>query len=144
VHKDQVPGFRLTRQRLAILEVLRNSSHHPDASWVYQQVREGHPSISMGTVYRNLAQLAEAGLIRQIRCGDQAGHWDGRTTCHGHAICARCGRIVDIEVSDLVDQLARVAAQSGYRIEAHSLCLAGICPDCQAADRKDSSSRMGT
>ena len=134
MRKDQARGFRLTRQRLAIREVLCHTDAHPDADWVHQQVRQKLPSISMGTVYRNLAQMAEAGIIRQVRCAEGASRWDGRTDRHCHVICSRCGRVADIELPNVLEELERAAArESGFRIVGQSLCLAGICPQCQTS-----------
>jgi Fur family peroxide stress response transcriptional regulator len=45
---------RDTRQRQAILEILRHTDSHPTADWVYDEVRKVIPNISKGTVYRNL------------------------------------------------------------------------------------------
>ena len=65
----QTPGsqkssdIRLTPQRSAILKVLRSTNIHPNASWVYAEVRKQLPHISLATVYRNLTRLAEVGLI---------------------------------------------------------------------------------
>jgi len=128
----QACGLRLTPQRLAILEVLRSTDIHPEASWIYQQVRKRLPAISLGTVYRNLALLADAGLIRELALGDQMSHWDGRVAPHYHVVCARCHRIADIELPGTAEELERRAAiASDFVIQGHSLQFVGRCPRCQ-------------
>jgi len=62
-------GYRLTRQRLAILEVMQGSDAHPDAEWVYREVKKVLPQVSLGTVYRSLEVLREAGLIASLEAG---------------------------------------------------------------------------
>ncbi len=125
-------GLRLTPQRLAILEVLRGTASHPDADWVHREVRRKLPHISLGTVYRNLAELARAGLIQELVLG-QASHWDGRVAAHEHLVCVRCGRVTDVELPVLSVELDRAAAQvSGYAIRGHHLQFTGLCPDCAA------------
>ena len=57
---------RKSRQRDIILRVVKNTKSHPNADWVYDQVRKEIPNISLGTVYRNLKSLAEAGEILQL------------------------------------------------------------------------------
>jgi Fe2+ or Zn2+ uptake regulation protein len=127
-------GLRLTVQRQAILEVLRASDTHPDASWVYQQVRARIPTISLGTVYRNLAQLAAADVIAEIKLHDQASHWDRSPLPHEHVICTACGKVVDVELGALAHELAqRVAATTHYRILARRVQFLGVCPQCQTA-----------
>ena len=126
-------GLRLTPQRRAILEVLRGTDRHPEASWIYQEVRKRLPSISLGTVYRNLVRLAEAGLIRELVLGTQPSHWDGRPSPHYHVMCLRCHRIVDVELPGLATELeARAARVSNFAIQGHTLHFVGLCPLCQA------------
>ena len=62
-------GYRLTKQRLAILKVLRGTDTHPDAEWVYREVKKVLPQVSLGTVYRSLEALREAGLIASLEVG---------------------------------------------------------------------------
>ena len=73
---------RQTRQQEIILEAVRSTMDHPTAAWVYRQARRHLPRISLGTVYRNLKQLAEAGLIREIQAGGQALRFDGNLGPH--------------------------------------------------------------
>lgn len=66
-----------SRQREAILQVLRSTDTHPSASAVYNEVRKLIPNISLGTVYRNLAALAEDGSVLSLSVGDGYEHFDG-------------------------------------------------------------------
>lgn len=130
---SEAEAIRLTPQRKAILAVLSQSSKHPDASWIYQEVRKQIPHISLGTIYRNLNQLSEAGLITELDIG-RASHWDGRTGDHYHVVCRRCERIIDLDSDVLAcDVENEVAEATGFSIEAHHLWLEGICPSCQRA-----------
>ena len=130
---DELQGLRLTQRRMAILEVLRSTSVHPEASWVYEEVRKTLPHISLGTVYRNLAKLAEAGLVMELKGEQRASHWDGRTTPHGHVVCNRCGKIVDLEIAPLTGDLeSKVAEISGFTILGHRLQFEGVCPECKS------------
>ena len=134
----KVESLRLTPQRRAILQVLRHTRLHPDASWIYQQVRAELPHISLGTVYRNLTQLAEQGLIRELDLGGPASRWDGRTEEHDHIVCLRCGRVEDVVIGPLTDRCAEKAAQAtGFRVLSHRLYFTGVCADCQRHNRRD-------
>ncbi len=128
-------GSRLTKQRQAIMDVLRATDTHPDASWVYQQVRMDLPHISLGTVYRNLTWLAAEGLVHEIRIAGRASHWDGRAEKHSHVICIACGKVVDVNLQLLPDgSYARVIEATGFRLIGQYLELEGLCPDCQARE----------
>ena len=144
----QTPGtqrrsdIRLTPQRIAILDVLRSTESHPDASWVYDEVRKRMPHISLATVYRNLTRLAEAGLIAKLELEGQVSRWDARTQAHSHIICSRCGRVVDIAPVSLTEKVRDlITATSGFYMEEYSLTCYGRCPACvwegTTAQRKD-------
>ena len=68
--------MRYSRQREALLQLLRSTTSHPDAEWLYEGLRKENPRISLGTVYRNLRQLADAGEIIEIASGT-VSHFDG-------------------------------------------------------------------
>ncbi len=51
--------MKYSKQREALLTLLRSTRSHPSADWLYENLRKEFPNISLGTVYRNLAQLAE-------------------------------------------------------------------------------------
>ena len=88
---------RGSRQRDTILRVIVNSRDHPRADWVYDQVRQEIPNISMGTVYRNLNLLSESGDIRQLDIADGTSRFDGNIDDHYHFRCEQCGHIFDLD-----------------------------------------------
>ena len=82
-------------KRDAILNCLRTTTCHPTAEWVYTQLKPTIPDLSLGTVYRNLAQFKEEGLIDCVDSPDTQEHFDGCTAPHAHVVCSGCGRILD-------------------------------------------------
>ena len=127
-------GRRLTKQRLAILNVLRSTTSHPDAYWIYEQVRHDIPNVSLGTIYRSLNVLRDLGLIKELTYGDQHSRYDADVSNHGHVTCLRCGRIVDVPVLQRDGNLSRSAEEeSGFQIKNVRLEFEGICPACQAS-----------
>jgi Fur family transcriptional regulator, peroxide stress response regulator len=127
-------GLRLTRQRAAVLETLQHTTSHPDAYTVHRQVQVILPDISLGTVYRALKVLTEAGMLHEMTCG-QFSRYDGNVIPHGHATCRQCGRIVDVDVpiDDRLNDLAGNA--TGFTILSRRVEFEGICPDCAMASR---------
>jgi Fur family peroxide stress response transcriptional regulator len=122
---------RKSVQRDAILRIMKNTTSHPGADWVYEQVRKEMPNISMGTVYRNLHLLARSGEISQIDDISGQGRFDGNIENHYHFRCEKCGRLFDLD--EPVDRSIedRVARKTGFKINKHHLELIGLCPDCQ-------------
>lgn len=122
---------RHTRQRELILQVVRSTMDHPTADWVYRRARGHLPLISLGTVYRNLKNLAEEGVIREIHTGGHPARFDGNTGRHYHIRCLGCGRVNDLPMS--VDP--RFEEEAGramnFRVLGHQLEVQGLCPLCQ-------------
>jgi Fur family peroxide stress response transcriptional regulator len=125
-------GFRWTPQRAAVLEVLRaEPEQHPDAHAIYRAVRRLLPQVSLGTIYRTLSVLKEAGLIRELEYGSSLSRYELADTPHYNIICVDCGRISNIHLPPFDDLAERVAAETPYEVLAHRLEFYGRCPDCQ-------------
>jgi Fur family peroxide stress response transcriptional regulator len=122
---------RGSKQRDTILRVVMHSKDHPRADWVYDQVRQEIPNISMGTVYRNLKSLAESGDIRQLDIADGTSRFDGNIEDHYHFRCEKCGHIFDLD--EPVDQAIseRVAKNTGFKVYRQRMELIGLCNACQ-------------
>lgn len=122
---------RQTKQRAAVIEVLRRSRTHPDAAQVHAQVREKLPSVSLGTVYRTLDALVRDGVIVTIESAGQATRYDYKHDgdAHHHAVCRCCGAIFDVPMSAMPVPPA-VALPTGFQVTDVRLEFRGICPAC--------------
>jgi Fur family peroxide stress response transcriptional regulator len=122
---------RGSRQRDTILKVVMNTKTHPRADWVYEQVRKEIPNISLGTVYRNLKSLAEAGEIYQLELAGSTSRFDGNMDNHYHFRCKKCGDMYDLD--EPVDRSIekRIAQKTGFKITQQRLELLGLCTKCQ-------------
>jgi Fur family peroxide stress response transcriptional regulator len=109
------------------------SDNHPSAEMIYQRIREEYPDISLGTVYRNLALLAEDGLIRKIGVPDAADRFDRTTDLHYHIFCTRCGAFADVHIDYDHTLDRKVALASDFAVASHSLVFTGLCHHCQMA-----------
>jgi len=124
-------GFqRMTRQRRLILEVLRNTTSHPTADWVYEQVRRYIPNISLGTVYRNLKLLTEMGEIQELNYGSTHSRFDANIQPHYHFTCKVCGRCFDVDMEVRAQLEREAAARTGFKVDYHRLEFYGTCEEC--------------
>ncbi len=121
---------RMTRQRKIILEILKNTKIHPTADWIYDQVRQELPNISLGTVYRNLKVLKEMGEIRELDYGSTYSRFDGKPENHYHFVCNSCDKVIDIDLPVDYSLEEKVQEQNGFKIEEHRLEFYGSCNDC--------------
>lgn len=122
----------LTKQREVVLQVIRTAEHHLTANEVYNEAKNRLLTISFATVYNSLRYLKDAGHIAEIQFGfSGANRFDAKTTRHDHAICNKCGKLVDIDL-EMPEELVRLATQySKFKPESLELTLRGLCPDCK-------------
>lgn len=118
-------------QREAILEKLRQVTCHPTADELHEMLHEGMPHLSLATVYRNLEQLAKAGMVK-ILDGAGARRFDGNIVPHHHKRCCVCGCVSDLESVELA-ALDRTISTLLPRIGCVSCSIefAGTCESCR-------------
>lgn len=128
---EKLKGLGLTKQREVVLTVIRDSGDHPTANDVFERAKDLLPTISFATVYNSLRFLKEQGHIAEVSFGNEASRYDRITDRHDHAICSKCGELVDMYL-DLPRKLLREAADhSGFKPESLELTLHGLCPKCK-------------
>ena len=120
----------LTKQREVVLGVVRESPLHLTANEVFAASKVRLPSISFATVYNSLRYLKEAGHIAEIQFGNGASRFDRLTSRHDHALCTRCGALVDIEMKLPARLTVEAAEKSQFRPESLEFTLRGVCPEC--------------
>ncbi len=122
---------RFTKQRQAVLEVVRGSTEHPDAAHVFDAVKQIVPSISLGTVYRSLEALVQEGHLIQVQQPGQATRYDARLEDHAHFMCDACGEVFDvlIELPDLVGLVS--AKLEGFGVKEARVEFHGTCRRCK-------------
>jgi Fur family peroxide stress response transcriptional regulator len=123
---------RETKQREAVLKLVRSMSSHPTADCVYELARLDLPNISKGTVYRNLKVLQELGQITRLDMKSDASRYDGRLDDHYHFRCEKCGEVCDIDMPVDAELDRRMAEATGLEITSHRLEFRGVCADCLA------------
>lgn len=126
-----IQNLGLTKQREVVLQAINEADEHLTANEVFEQAKILLPSISFATVYNSLRYLKDAGHIAEIQFGNGASRFDKMTTRHDHAICVKCGKLVDMEL-ELPAELVQLASNfSKFKPESIELTLRGLCPNCQ-------------
>jgi Fur family peroxide stress response transcriptional regulator len=121
----------LTPQRQAVLRVVAESDEHLTAGEIFEAARRRLPSISFATVYNSLKYLKESGLLREINFGKGSSRYDRETARHDHAVCSRCGKLVDFDLAETSQLIRAAARRSRFKPESIHLTLVGLCPGCQ-------------
>ena len=127
-------GLRSTPQRYAVMAFLMEQAGHPTAVEIFEAVNRVDPRSSRATIYNNLRDLVQAGLVREVAMGGRAARFDAKGMRHHHFICDRCGNVEDVDWYDV----PRPAAGSlGKRVLREcELIFRGLCTRC--APRHDS------
>ncbi len=120
----------MTRQRKIIYDIVRRSDEHLTAEQIYIYAKKQVPSIAIGTVYRNLKLMSDAGEIRRVEIPDSPDRYDKNLAKHDHLICEKCGRISDITLEDFT---RAIEEQTGVRILFYHLSVHCICDECRKA-----------
>ncbi len=126
-----VPGLRVTNQRLLVLQVIQQGQGHLDADEIYRQAREKNPRLSLSTVYRTLQTFKKLGLIEELHIDEGHHHYEKRSTQHHHLVCLECGRVVEFQYpsANLIKKNVREARD--FEITSSEIRMTGYCPKCR-------------
>jgi Fe2+ or Zn2+ uptake regulation protein len=123
-------GFRLTPQRLAILEIIRLAGDHISPTDIVSRLQEIMPGANEATVYRTLDFFAEQGIIHRANLtGNQISYEISHD--HHHLVCRRCGTELSLEHGLLEEVYQRIGVQTGFQMDTHHIIFHGVCPACQ-------------
>ena len=123
--------MRYSKQRELVLKTVLENKIHPNAEFVYNVLKETNPELSLGTVYRNLNSLVKNNMLKRISIPNGSDCFDGTLVEHQHLVCTKCGKVIDITLSELDKIQLSVLKKTGFAIDCTSLALEGICKECQ-------------
>lgn len=123
-------GFRITPQRVAILDYLLKTDEHPSAEFIHKIIKKKYPMVSLSTVYKTLDLLKEKKLVTEIEVEGEA-RFDAHTDAHINLVCMKCGKIDDLDEDSLDEIQTRAAKKSKYLILQGNFELIGYCNNCK-------------
>jgi len=123
-------GLRATRQRVAVLELVRAQPGHPTAADLHSSLVRTMPDLSKKTVYEILDALVTAGLAGRVTESGPPARYEGNHAPHYHARCRVCGRLYDLPAAADSQIRGRTPLPEGFRVEAIRVVLEGRCLRC--------------
>lgn len=114
-----------SRKRDAILACLQSTKSHPSAEWIYAQLKPTIPDLSLGTVYRNLAEFRSSGQIISVGTVGGTERFDADLTPHAHFICDLCGAVIDLGNIE-----PPACSPDCGEVRGFSLIYHGVCKAC--------------
>ena len=121
---------RKSFQRQLMMDVLKVLDH-PTAQDVYTEISKSYPRMSLGTIYRNLHQMSEDGVLWRLNFPGSPDRFDIHLEPHQHIHCTRCVGYFDINEASLGDIDRSVEQATGFAVEGHRILFNGICPACR-------------
>ncbi|MGN1275528.1 MAG: Fur family transcriptional regulator [Floccifex sp.] len=117
----------MTQNAQYILEIINHSQEHLTAEQIFFLLKEKNSKVVLATVYNNLATLYKNGFIQKVSIEGYPDRYD-KATKHDHLVCQVCGKISDISLNDLTQQLQK---QIGVKIISYDLKINYICKECR-------------
>ncbi len=125
-------GYRLTPQRMMVVEALHGVDGHISAEEIFQKVKAKYPYANISTIYRTLELLKELGLAAEIDIGDGIVRYHAKEDSrHHHLVCNKCGRITQLPESDLHSLEKSLLNNHGFKADMSHLAIFGLCQKCR-------------
>ena len=121
-------GLKITPQRLAVLEAIIRLNNHPTADNIIDHIKQNHPNIAVGTVYKTLETLVEKGIIRKVTTQNNTMRYDAITRKHHHLYFSDSDRIEDYyneELNKLIEDYFEEKKIPNFAIEEVKLQIVG-------------------
>ena len=121
--------MRYSEQRETVFQILKETHSHPSADWVYEKVKSILPHVSLGTVYRNLSELEDLGVIKSFSTKEVI-RYDGNMADHSHFICRECNLMLDFKSKDISTSLNNRLPKN-FVAESMDIQISGLCENCK-------------
>ncbi len=132
-------NLAVTIQRLAIYSYLIQTTSHPTANQVYDQVKEKFPGLARASVHRILETFVQYGIIQKLVHSGTSVRYDGNPERHCHIICRKCGLIFDIDpMVTLPEFNFDFSCRLGdFEVDNYSIIFTGTCPECRIHEEQE-------
>lgn len=129
-------GLKATPKRMAILEILSEEFVYlgPEEIWRKLQVR--FKRIGLPTVYRNLEELSQGGVIMKIIHPNRKlyYYYCSNSNHHHHFVCIACRKVQDLEFCGEEQIIKEVEDTLKGKVISHLFQVYGLCRDCSRAN----------
>jgi len=123
--------MKYSKQREIIYNCVKNNPLHLTADSIYEMLKKDNTNLSLGTVYRNLSQLAEHNLIQKISIPGQPDRFDATLDSHFHFLCLKCHKVQDLFIDEVTTIKKLVEDQENVEVQKFEMFFKGICTTCK-------------
>ena len=125
---------RKTRQLEAVLSAVRGMTDFQSAAEIFTKLQLNGTRVGLATVYRNLAALAEDGILDTVKSTDGTTLYRECESSehHHHLVCRSCGKTEEFHLKGLEETLNEMGREMGFSALSHTVELTGLCSKCSA------------
>ena len=128
----QAQGYRLTPQRMLVIEALHNADSHISAEEIYEQLHARYPYSNISTVYRTLELMKKLNLVSETDFGEgRVRYHVAEKSHHHHLVCRTCGKVIDLDESVLSSLKGTLLRDYDFTADLRHLAISGECSDCR-------------
>lgn len=125
-------GYRLTPQRLMVLEALHAAEGHISAPEIFARIQAKYPYLNKSTVYRTIELLKDLELVTEARLGEDTVYYHhAEKGHHHHLVCERCGKVVEIREDTFASLEAALRTDYAFNADLRHLAVRGRCLKCR-------------
>lgn len=136
-------GLAFTHQRQVIYRLLAGTDAHPSPESIYEEVRREIPSISLGTVYKNIKVFVSNGLVREVSPLHETLRLDANLEPHHHLVCVKCKKVEDLPEEGLEPIRFRGSLPKGFQPARTVVEVIGLCSACASKSYRHTGDNHG-
>lgn len=134
--------YKVTPQRIAILEAIITAQNYPTVDQIYQQVASKYPAINLATIYHTLHLMTELGLLQELKFSNIGSRYDPNTSPHANIICLKCGEIYDYNSESIRNLWSEIISELLTKPIAQRLDLYVVCNKCAEITSKENTNKL--
>jgi Fur family ferric uptake transcriptional regulator len=125
---------RYTEQQRDMVRYIFARHNHFDADQLIDDMKSAGFHVSRATVYRTLAKLVDAGLLRRLEVGPRMFYeHDYGYPQHEHLYCQKCGAMIEFQ-NPAIDAIIRdICQQENFQTNGYTFIIRGLCSACNRA-----------
>lgn len=123
-------GFRVTPQRLLLLDAICEGKGHTTFDEIYERVQAKAPGINQATVYRTLDFLCDLRLVVSAEIEGRTVYEIAGETPHHHLVCRSCGAVQELADFHFQELREHLLEEHGFEADLDHLAIHGLCARC--------------
>jgi len=124
-------GFKLTPQRMLIVDIIHDARGHLTAEEIISQVQDRMPGVNKSTIYRTLDLLEESGCVCKSTIDDESVYHHTEEGHHHHLVCRQCGKTIDCDETVFSPVQKLLHDKYGFHADFTHIVMNGICKECK-------------